>query len=235
MGDRFDDDTPTPPRGSEPTPTGLRRRHMSDTDRALEGAAHRRAATNRSNPYGVPVANDPGNPDSGPLQDHEITSPVDLLDRDLSQAELEIIRRSRRSGDDKATYADVVKLTERMIRRELADRTSRQEQANQLLALLDRPPHEALTALGDRMAAVERDLAPIKSLGRWALGIAASVAVAVGVFLYSRGFTEGGAAARFDALQRTVDEIKHQLEHHSSIQPAATPDAISSATTKDFK
>lgn len=221
MGDSFDEDTPTPPRPpSERTPPQLRRRSWGDAERAAVGAQHRRQ---QSNPFGVPLAADPvlrelGSPDSGPLQDREITSPVDLLDRDLSQDELEVVRRSRRNSGDPATYADVVKLAERLINRERKDRSSREEQANQLLALLDRPPHEAVQTLQADVAAMKIS---VEALTRWwrpirAVMIFLAIAALGGVgffvdqlLVHAEARTE--AAIKIDHLERAVEGLRLDL------------------------
>ena len=203
MGDSSDDDALTPPRGNAPR---RRRSHWGDTERSAVGAGRRGPGV---------LAVQPTSDDF--REDAEITSPVDLLERDLSQAEIDLVDRSRREPGDPATYGDVIKLASRLIRSETAehDPASRDE----------------------RIAQLERDMAPIRRLGRWAMGVAAGAAVAVGVFLYGRGFTEGSSAAKFEAIQKLVEELQHdvhQLERHSSIRPAISPDAISSATTKDI-
>ena len=51
--------------------------------------------------------------------DADVTPVFDLLERELAAPEHEVIRRSQRSGDDPATYADLVKLA-----RELAGELS---------------------------------------------------------------------------------------------------------------
>lgn len=175
-----------------------------------------------------------GVPDAAVLRDLEgqdfgrdITSPVDLLDRDLSQAEIDLVDRGRRGPGDPATYGDVIKLAARLIRREVTDNANRKlEQVN--------PP---VVSYDDRITQLERDMAPIRRLGRWAMGVAAGAMLTVGVFLYSRGFSEGGAAARFEGLSRIVDELRGTVraleQRRSSISPAVSPDAISSAAIKD--
>jgi hypothetical protein len=97
------------------------------------------------------------------------------------------------------------------------------------------PETDDCAALQSQICELRRDIEPIKRLVRWALGAAAGAALAVGVFLYTRGFTEGGSAARFEAVQKSVDQLERdvrQLERHSSVVPAIRPDAISSI--KDF-
>ncbi len=238
MGDSFDDDdTPTPrdrPGLHESTPTSLRRRHMSDTDRALAGAAHRRTETDsesrrRANPYGVPLADpvlrDLGNPDSGPLHEHEITSPIELLNRDLSQAELDVVHRSKRNSGDPATYADVVKLAERLINREREDRSNREGQANQLMELLGRPPHEAVRQLQADVAELKESagaaVVSVEALTRWWRPIrAVMIFLAIAAFgglgffvdqllVHAESKTE--AAIKIDHIERALIDLRQDL------------------------
>lgn len=225
MGEPFDDDTPTPrarPGQSEPTPTGLRRRHMSDTERAEVGLAHRRAeaeaaAARRANELAIP-ADEP----------HEITSPVDLIDRELSQSEIEVVRQSRRDSDDPATVGDIAKLAERMIARERA------ELANRQLARANRTPSEELLA---EVAALRIDVGEIMRWWKPIRAVMVFLAIAgfgaVGFFVdqllvHAEAKTE--AAIKIDHIERALVDLRqdirdlrddHASRHYSS--PSSQP------------
>jgi hypothetical protein len=128
-------------RGDDEDTDRLRRprSHRGDDQGASISSASRRRAP-QSHPRGVPLVGS-DDPDPDGLADVERdTSEFEILDAPLTEAEVEIIRRSRRDSGDNATFADVVRIVRRLasVRRE--ERSNNKTRTNQLLELLDRPP-----------------------------------------------------------------------------------------------
>lgn len=165
----------------------------------------------------------------GEIIDPEPTKPWAMLDRDeLNDDELEILHRSRRESDSPATYKDIIKVSAKQakyIKALLDDRSARKESADAVIELIKHPPHEAVLTLQaevrelqDENAALRSEITEIRPvfktvqrLAYWAFGVAGTVLVAVGVFLYTRGFSEGSATTRADRMERDVQEIRQDV------------------------
>ncbi len=97
-------------------------------------------------------------------------------------------------------------------------------------------PVEVL-ALKERIAALERDVEPLRALRKWLWSSSIAAVLALGAFLLARGDSEGESRQRLrqveqfvDELRRDVRDVERSLGHHSFASPAHSPDAISSAT-----
>lgn len=179
------------------------RLRQSAEDRDL--AARRRAAP----VHGVPLVPRAPEEPSG-----EVTEPHELLDRDLSEAQIEIVRRSRRNSDDPVFYGDLVKVVDRLTRER-----SENQQRNKLYEDILRSPLE----LG-------------RKFRRWA--IAAAVIAGLGGGGGGAAIlrhTEPAAAApaanvdsvRVEQLQRDIQrldvelrELRAVLGRRSQLEPA---------------
>lgn len=240
--------------------TERRRRPDSNWDddkRANVGAQHRFATDSavrrrkaaRSHPNGVAVVDpvirdlsDTGEVEA--IKTHEITEPVDLIDRDLSQAELEIVRRSRRDSTDVSTVADLAKLTKRLLDREADDRSSRKEQADQLMQLLNRPPHESVAKLQASLA--EQGLA-IAALTTWwkpiravLIFLAIAALGAVGFFvdkIMSSVEQKGEVQIRLDHIEHAISDMRQDIrdERPHYVPPAPDHPIWLQPPTKDVK
>lgn len=164
-----------------------------------------------------------------PPIDDEITSPHDLLDRDLSQSQIEIIRNTRREGNDPATYADIVKLTDALYRARKQEKSNNVERDQQLATLLGSKPGDLMA----RFQAMESSVKSHNRLVKWGFGLALGSLISVGTFLYTRGLNEGSTATRINYIERDVDRLREAysaLTRHSDNGAASAPIAI---TTKD--
>lgn len=149
--------------------------------------------------------------------DDDITPVFDLLDRDLLDTEREVVRRSRRDGDDPATYADVVKLAKVLARERRARRETAQD-----------------PRIGVRVAQLELSVGTHRKLIWWAAAAAAASFVAVGTFIYTRGFSDGADKVRIEHLERTVDDMRtRELNRHSDIMQSFPAFPLQPVITKD--
>lgn len=167
---------------------------------------------------------------AGDGEREEITAPIDLLDRETSETdinEIALVRRLRRDSSDPLKLQDFVaklamqihkfKVEERKNLREA--RSANQERANQLLELLDRVPSETASALRVEMKELADILGKIvpavRSLQRtskavkWVLGAVLTVALGslgtgFGV-LWSRAEHEGETNAEIKRLHHDVE------------------------------
>jgi hypothetical protein len=259
VDDAMSDDDETPRIGKPRART-----HMSDDTRALTGAQHRRAASvlggdgtpserrrRRSHPQGVPVVDPivreltaPGV--SPEIDEHEITSPYDLLERPPTPAVIDTIRRSRRNSDDPATFGDVAKLADALTEARRKEKSNNEERANQLIELLGRPPHEDVVRLQTDVHALECDVAEIKSavsiavisveaLTRWwkpiravLIFLAIAALGAVGFFvdqIMSHAESKGEATIRIEHLEHSINDLRQDLrDDRSSHRYTPEPD-----------
>lgn len=129
-----------------------------------------------------------------PIDDiEEITSPIDILDGDLSPDDLEIVKHSRRNSDDPATYGDLVKLTRRQHERERSEQATNRE-IKKLLGRLESAEK------------VEARLKKIESLVDWGKRIAAGLAAFV---LSGAGYTLTKLQDRAELQGETTIRLKH--------------------------
>jgi hypothetical protein len=168
------------------------------------------------------------------------TGVFELLDRAPSDEENEIVRRTRRESRDPLTVEDGAKLL-RYVKRmaDKADESATRKQnaqIGQLEEILSRPTKEVaerllaevqqlrtkvdemgvaasteIARLNAKIVEMDQSLSPISKFAKWALGVAAGAVVAVGIFLYQRGFGEGGASARYEYLERTLSEVRRDM------------------------
>lgn len=172
---------------------------MSDAARALVGKQHRA----RTPGYGVPsTAFEP---------DDDITSPQQLLDRDLSNSEIEIVRRSKRNSEDPATVGDVIKLAESVARYRRREKSSKEEQTEQLRELLNRPPDEATQKLADRMTEVERPMKTIKWVAALVLAGTGGMLLKTADFIATRSELQGENAIRLKHVEEAVLQLSQDF------------------------
>jgi hypothetical protein len=135
----------------EDTERGHRRARSQwgDTQRVRVGEGHRRPRHAQVMPVAVPLR-------------ETITDTFELLEREeLSHAEIEIVRRSKRSSDDPATFADLVKLAVQRARREEAEDSTAKAIEQQVIAAIDSSQQDA--------RGVKSDLKLIKIIGGTAI------------------------------------------------------------------
>lgn len=132
----------------------------------------------------------------------DLTSPVDLFERDLEPHEAELIEQSQRNGDDPATYADVVKLAAQVSKARSNERSNNAEREAQLDKLLTK--HTDNVKLTETVAFIRKALV-------WVAIAAGGSLVSVGVFLYTRGFSDGGDKNRLSNIEKTLDELRSDV------------------------
>ncbi|HET9893216.1 MAG TPA: hypothetical protein VFQ42_22250 [Mycobacterium sp.] len=159
------------------------------------------------------------------------TGVFDLLDRDPSDEEAEIVRRSRRRSDAPLTVEDGAKLL-RYIRRQAtkAEESGQRRQLAQLEQVLRRPPREIADALVTEVAQLRAEVAgmrpDVQTVGAikkrflaW-LGVGAiTTLAAVGCWLYSRGGDERAVQMRLDALEKAVERLTRVEDRERSRTP----------------
>jgi len=173
---------------------------MNDDDETPSGWLRAKV---RTSAHGVPTD----------YEDPIDTGVFDLLDRETSDEENEIIRRSRRPSDGPLTIQDFAKLM-RYARRqaEKSEETGRRRQLASLQELLRRPPKEQadalieeIRALGARVASMEPDVGTVRAIKTklWAwLGVGSlATLTALGLWLYRRGGDETAVQFRLQALE----------------------------------
>lgn len=198
-----------------------------DDERAEVGREHRDSAAElvrrklgRGHVHGVPVVEpapdlverELGGP--GEVEAREITEPWALLDRDeLTADEQRIVQRSRRSSSDPAKFADIVKLTDRLIKQQLDERSAEKRVADRFLELIKHPPHEATAQLQRDVAAIKLHLAPYlgarRRFRKWLGGGAIGALLAIGAWLYARGRADENAAGRQQQYDQRLERIEH--------------------------
>jgi hypothetical protein len=199
-----DDDDPY---ANAPTPPIRKRtaRYAMALDER-DGADRRRA---EAQAYALSaVVEQDDEPDTGPI--------ATLESVELDADDFQLANRLRRETPD--PYALFLKAL-KLIRRQRHDiksleskeRSNNTERANQILELLNRPPHEDVLALQQQVADLKRFTDSQRKVLGWIGGGLISAVIAVGVFLYSRGVSEGGAAVRMQQLERTVEQLQHRL------------------------
>jgi hypothetical protein len=217
---------------SKPTPQMLRRQPryaMSPAER--EGGAHRRAVTEGERRRHAELYAS-GMPVVAPEQEEgSDTGPVATMEAiELDADDLQQVDRLRR--DSPNPYVALYKLTKlnRQLRHEVRtlrtdaeafdrrEQSNNQERADQILELLNRPPHEDvaemqrdMSRLASTLSKLEREFAPIRSFSKWALGVAGAAALAIAIFLYQRGFGEGGNSVRMELLEKTVGKLEGEI------------------------
>ena len=146
-------------------------------------------------------------------------TPVNLLDDD--------------TGDEPVSRRDIARLV-RWVKKYRED--SDQYLNTELTKLLDRPPKDVTTNLERRVDGLERDVAPMNTLRKWFWGSIVVMVITTAGFLYTRGSTEGRSIERMDRMEKFIEELRHdirELEHHSSIVPLTSPDAISATEQRN--
>lgn len=201
----FDDENPTPKR-----PLRL----QSAEDRDLKSATRRRSG----HPHGFPVL--PQSSGGIERDPEEITSPYDLIERELSASELEVIRRSRRNGGDYATVADIVKLAETLTK----ERSENRQRAKDAEIIL-RSPHEVAEKLNAELEDVRADVRIVKdtvktvngalsAVKKWVLGSVAAAAAGVGTVsssVLTKTEEHGGDKARIEQFRHDIDRLDGEL------------------------
>jgi hypothetical protein len=238
------------------TDSQRRGRHWGADQRALVGQRRKITGARGSLVDGVPVLTSEAIVE--PVEDDDRTPVFDRVDGPALTVEdgaaimraLARVRRELedRSDSDRRGMDEVRKLLAQPPPTAIVQCQADVAALRAEVARLRDAPGLQLDELHDKHAAMERDLAPIKRLGRWAAGIAFSALIAVGTFLYVRGTSEGGDRVRLERLQRDVEELQRDLrtlERHGSATPALpsssprglvpSPDAISSANIKEIQ
>lgn len=178
---------------------------MGDSDRVEIGKAHRSAATA---PRGVPIL------DAVPVltDPDEVTSPVELLLRELTEEE----RQYRRELDEKlgahtsieapATHGDLLKLAMAFASLKKEDRRARRKSADHTLEVLGEkgPPIE-------RLSAVERKMRVVWALLAAAGTAAAGSLITVAKGLYERGADDGAARVRLERIEKDVERLERDV------------------------
>jgi hypothetical protein len=204
VGDAVSEDSgsdalPTPPHGyaigpTDTTPPRSPRAlsHAGD-GRDLLGAQARKRR-DRTNPFGVPL--------SGPERlDTDTFGLVELLDAaapDPTRTDPKIARIIQRSKHDTGAPVNVDMLA---------------GFGDEIMRRLDMrmPSHDATAQLARDVATLQRQIAPVTRAANWVLGGIGAAALAVGIFLYTRGGDERATQMRLDALEKTVEEIRHDI------------------------
>lgn len=216
------------------TDSQRRRRHWGDDRRALVGQRRKITGIRGSLVQGVPVVTESV---VEQVHDYEDRTPVfDRIEgRPLTEEDGAAIMRALarvrakledRSESDRRGMEEVRKLLAQppptaivQLQRQLA------ELAHQLAARVAIDPQK-IEDVETAISGLKTDIAPIKRLGQWAAGIAFSALVAVGIFLYSRGTSEGGDRVRLERLQRDVEELQRDvrvLERHGAAESHPAP------------
>lgn len=164
---------------------------MSDEDQT--GRRTRRPASVVSDPMLSSERRRRGVPAPVLEEDADITSPIDLLEQDLSAPQLEIVNRSRRNSDDPATFGDIVRLAERAHRREKSSETTNRE-IKKLLGRLQSAEE------------VETRLKGIEKLIGWGKKIAAAV---VSIVIGSAGYVITKIQDRSELQGETTIRLQH--------------------------
>ena len=90
----------------------------------------------------------------------------------------------------------------------------------------------------DRIAALERDVEPLRALRKWLWASSISVVLGIVIFFWQRGDLEGEHRQRLHQAEVFIEELRHDvreleraLSRRASVSPAKmSPDAISSAS-----
>jgi hypothetical protein len=134
---------------------------------------HREAKARRTHPRGVAVQSPPdmverelsGTIDVPDEHEREITQPLDMLRRQLDEEEYRVVARMKRESDDPLTQLaqGQFNLAKEIRALRLKDRSSNEEQANQILELIKHPPNEAVIALQEDTERIWRAFAEMGS------------------------------------------------------------------------
>lgn len=185
---------------------------MSDQD---ETPRHRKITDSevRRKVYGVPVT--PPREDEQSFDDgDELTSPIDMLDRDPGPEVREVVRLSRRNPGDAATVEDFVSL-KKSIDRQFARDHSSSEEAKKVLAMLPSP--EELKQMRDAVQKV--------SFGSVLLKAAAVIAMAASGYVIKEALASaklgGEIEIKIEHLEHNVDRL---LDYHEQERRAAQKD-----------
>lgn len=197
MADR-DDNNLRPPRARRPDSI------WTDTQRATVGRAGlsseiRRRARDGSAGDGIPLP-----PPVRSLD--EVTQPIDILERDLSQSQIEIIRNSKRNGKDPVVYEDLIKFLDAFTK----EKSENREREAAYDAVIQ-SPHKVAKELHERVAATE---ATLRTARRLAIAAVVSLAGGVGTFasgVLNRTEAAGGDKVRLEQFRRDVDRIDGEL------------------------
>lgn len=166
----------------------------------------------RSHPLGVPIVP----PAATDLRDFdELTSPFDLLEREPDHEARAVVERSRRNGEDPATYADVVKLAVALTR-ERSGARQREREAEQVL----RAPREAT-----------------RSSRRYLIATVVAAAASIASPIVRPGGSAPANADLRDQLQHEIDrldaefrEIRLELGRRSARTPLVPAGALPALT-----
>jgi len=189
-------------------PPGLR---MTADDRALVGQAQRRQT--RTNPRGVVIR------DAFDDEEIEDTSPQEMLEREPTEEDLEIIHSLGRDPLAPVTNLDLVKLLRSELRRHKEHRSGNRQLEKRLVELFDRPPHpetaelqKDVRSMADRVVELETDNKESKRKLKFAKGIAiTAISAALASFggwaekYWSRAQAEASAAVK---AERMADDIQ---------------------------
>lgn len=174
-----------------------RRRVMSQTERDLAGLE---AARGRARSHAERFVEDESD---GSVRDYEdpelITSPVELLSRELTNSQEELARDLGFDLDAPVSFAQFVKLLERVNDVKREERRSHREQSNRLLkAMGSKPPTEEIRSLR------------IKVNIMWALLLLAVVAAGSSLLSTAKWLKQSGReeAERQQLIDSTSDHEK---------------------------
>lgn len=148
----------------------------------------------RTVPGGIPVL-EPLDPTPNPDAELDINWPV-APDRH----DAEVLRRGGRDPDDPVRPAEVSAILRQIVKR-LRDEFG------------------ASADLEKRVATLERDIDPVRRIGRWAAGAALAAIVAVGGFLYQRGRDEQHVTDELQRLTTLVDKLETKIEQQPGTRP----------------
>jgi hypothetical protein len=237
---RDDDDTP------ELRPPSKRRpdTQWGDTRRTNIGADRRRAdGTSSQSRRNSPLLTEPierqlGAPE--PELEDEVTSPHDMLERDLSQSEIAIIEQSRRNANDAATYADVVKLAETLTKARREERSNNKERSDQLMALLAKtPPGEEIekrvTGQDKRLSDLEGSMKVFKAVIFLVVGTGGGSLGIIAERIWDRAEREGEAAIRLQHVESAVEQMRQDIRDQHRYSPAAERPSWLQPPTKEAK
>lgn len=210
---------------------------MTDTQRALAGAEHRRAETagidsesrrarrSAAIPVPIPGPEPIGVPDSGEFEAQstdDITSPIIILDEEPNDEDREVVARSKRDSGSPMTVEDGAKLLRHFKKHVLKlredEQSNNKQRSNQLLELLNRPPDEATRKLSERLGELEASTSELKASFRivriivWlVIGSGSGSLLLIADRIWNRAEREGEAAIRLQHVEEAVNRLRDDL------------------------